>query len=364
MEAHRYLSERRVKSETIRSNAYDLKAYAEWLEENKLHWMHFPIKREDRCLDRFRGHLINSSSGTSAVPSRRMNAVLNFYKWAKAKGLIDKQLKMWEEQQVAVTFFNQTGFKRTASAWTTDLRIAHRKANITTLEDGLLPLAEEDRDRLLAYLKSNPSDQNTVLHAMFSIGFFTGARIGSIKTIRVENLKNATTDPTDPENLLLVAAGPGTGIATKFDVSGYLRFLRPVHKYILEYAETNVTRLERQAKASKKNKSLVFLTKEGKPYSEGSINTALSDLRKALIRDGLTQFHDLKFHQSRATCGTGLARMYMAIGDVHAIEHVRDWLMHKRESTSWTYIKFLKKSKAARKANKAFTNQFLGPNFS
>lgn len=349
IEAHRYLSDRRVKSATIRSNAYDLKAYADWLEENNLHWLSFPIKREDRCLDRFRGYLINSSSGTSAVPSRRMNAVVTFYKWAKTKGLIDKQLKMWEDQQVAVTFFNATGFQRTAGVWTTDLRIPHRKANITTVEDGLLPISPEDRDTLLEYLKSNPSDQNIILLKMLTLGFFTGARIGSIRTLRIENLKNAIPDPTsasdpkDPVNsILLVAAGPGTRIDTKYNVAGYLRFLRPVQESILEYAETNVTRLLRQAKASKDNKSLIFLTKDGNPYNEGSINTALSDLRKALVRDGLTQFHDFKFHQSRATCGTELARMYMATGDADAIEHVRDWLMHKNVSTTWTYIKFLK----------------------
>jgi integrase len=371
MEAHRYLAERRAKPETIRSNANDLRAYADWLEANNLHWLHFPIRREDRCLDRFRGYLIKNSSGTSAVPSRRMNAVVNFYKWAKAKGLIDKQLDTWEDQQVAVTFFNPTGFQRTAGVWTTDLRIPHRKANITTLEDGLLPLSAADRDLLLAYLKDNPTEQNTILHAMLTLGFFTGARIGSIRSLRIENLLNAIPDPTfipepaHPENLLLlVAAGPGTGIDTKFDVPGNLRFLSAIHSFILDYAETNVTRLKRQAKAKKADKSHVFLTKDGKPYSEGSVNTAIFDLRKALVRDGLTQFHDFKFHQSRATCGTELARLHMANSDADAIEHVKDWLMHKDARTTWTYIKFLKSTQAARKANIAFTNQFLGPSFS
>lgn len=371
MEAHRYLAEKRVKSSTLRSNAYDLKAYADWLEENSLHWLHFPIKREDRCLERFRGFLINTSNRTSAVASRRMNAVVNFYKWIKARGLIDKQIEMWADQQITITYFDQIGFNRAMSVWTTDLRIPHRKANITSVEDGLMPLSAEDRDALLGYLKTNPSDQNTILHAMFTLGFFTGARIGSIRTLRIENLKSAVVDPTSISGLaqqdsllLLVAAGPGTGIDTKLDVSGYLRFLKPVHEFILEYAEKNVTRLERQAKASKENKSLVFLTKDGNPYGEGSINTALSDLRKALVRDNLTQFHDLKFHQTRATCGTELARLYMAASDANAIEYVREWLMHKNVSTTWKYIKFIKKSKAARKANKEFTDQFLGPNFS
>jgi integrase len=361
-EAFLYLAERPVKSATLRSNASDLNAYANWLEENGIHWLNFPLKREDRCLDRFRRFLIDSSSGTSGLPSRRMNAIVNFYKWAKAKGVIEKRLKLWEDQQVAVTFFNSTGFQRTVGVWTTDLRIPHRNANVTTVEGGLLPLTSEDRDTLLAYLKINDSEQNQVLLTMFVIGFFVGARIGSIRTLRIDNLKVATIDPHDKQ-VMLVAAGPGTGIETKYGVSGYLRFLSPIHKFVLDFAETNISRLKRQAKASKENKSLVFLTKDGRPYSAEAINVAMKGLRDSLIRDGLTQFHDLKFHQSRATCGTELARIYMSESDISAIEQVRDWLMHKDEKTTWKYIKFLKKTKIAAKANQMFTEQFLGPNF-
>lgn len=357
-----YLSEKRVKSATLRSNAYDLKAYADWLEENDITWLHFPIRQDERCLDRFRGYLINSSSGTSAVPARRMNTVVNFYRWAKTRGFVDKQIKMWEVQEVAVTYFNNTGFKRTLSISTTDLRIPHRKANISKLEGGLLPISAEDRDVLMDYLWENKSDMNTVLHAMFSLGFFTGSRIGSIRTMRIENLNRATPDKTDPK-IMLVAAGPGTGIDTKYGVNGFIRFLEPVYNFILNYAETNIVRLERQVKAKKENKSLIFLTKDGRPYSEGSINTAMSELRESLIRDGLTQFYDLKFHQSRATCGTELAREFMKQSDSDAINNVRDWLMHKHEATTWKYIKFLKNSKVAKKANAAFVKQFLGPKF-
>ncbi|MRX27545.1 tyrosine-type recombinase/integrase [Kangiella sp. HZ709] len=363
IEALIYLSEKRSKSSTLRSNAYDLKAYADWLEDNNITWLHFPIRQAERCLERFRGHLIRSSNGTSAVPSRRMNAVVNFYKWAQKRGYIDKQIKMWGEQEISVTYFNKTGFQRTLTVSTTDLRISHRKANISKLEDGLLPLSGEDRDTLLTYLNEHKSESNTVLHAMFVIGFFTGSRIGSIRTMKIENLKRAIPDKIDP-NIMLVAAGPGTGVNTKYDVRGFIRFLKPVYDFILDYAETNITRLKRQAKAHKDNKSLLFLTKDGQRYSEGSINTAMSELRRSLIRDGYTQFHDLKFHQSRATCGTELAREFMKQSDNDAINNVRDWLMHKNEATTWKYVKFLQNSKTARKANKAFIRYFLGPNFS
>lgn len=357
-----YLHRNKGKSATIRSQASDLKAYADWLEENKTDWLHFPVRAADRCLDRFRGFLLNSRDIARSTASRRMNTVVRFYKWAKAYGYIDKKIKMWEDQNIAVTFFNKTGFQRTASVWTTDLRIPNRKPNVTKLEDGLTPLTPEDRDLLLKFLKERQGIQSEILYHMFVIGFFTAARIGSIRSLRIEHLTNAIPDKTNPD-IMLIAAGPGTGIDTKHDVAGYIRFLKPIHETTLRYATANVARLGRQAKATPENKSLIFLTRNGEPYSEESINTAIFELRQSLIRAGFTQFYDLKFHQSRATCGTELARLFMQESDIDAIEQVRDWLMHKDEKTTWTYIKFLKTSKASIKASKAFSDQFLGPNF-
>lgn len=362
LEAVIYLSNRNTKSETIRCNAYDLLAYADWLEANNLDWLHFPIRESDRCLHRFRGFLVDSGVRTSGVPSRRMNTVINFYRWAKNKNLIDKNLKTWEELRVKRMFFDAIGFSRSIDVCSTDLRISNRRANITKLEDGLTPISAQDRDVLLGFLKNKSSEQSTILHAMLVLGFFTGARLGSIRTLRVEHLKNATPDKEDPR-IFLVAAGPSTGINTKHDVRGYLRFLKPVHDFILAYAETNISRLERQFKAAPENKSLIFLTKDGKPYSQGSINTAMSDLRKELVAAGLTQFHDFKFHQSRATCGTELARLFMQQSDAEAIEMVRDWLMHKEVSTTWSYVKFIEKSKVSAQANSEFIQYFLGPKF-
>lgn len=39
---------------TIVSNMNHLKAYASWLEQENIDWRHFPTKKKDRCLFRFR----------------------------------------------------------------------------------------------------------------------------------------------------------------------------------------------------------------------------------------------------------------------------------------------------------------------
>lgn len=53
------------------------------------------------------------------------------------------------------------------------------------------------------------------------MGFFTGARFGTITSLRVENLEQARPDPY-MKGFVLIRVGPGTGVATKFDVAGDL----------------------------------------------------------------------------------------------------------------------------------------------
>ncbi|GAA6139745.1 site-specific integrase [Arenicella sp. 4NH20-0111] len=362
VEVHDYLRGKRVKAATIRSNAYDLYNYAEWLESENIHWLHFPLQKKNRCLYRYRGYLTRGIKGTGKLEARRMNAVINFYRWCKVYGVIDKQLQLWSDQQVPVSFFNDTGFERTSRVLTTDLKIQSRNKNITSVESGLLPISIEDRDELLKFLLENQSERNQVLYLLFLTGFYTGARLGSIRKLRIEHLEAAIEDPVY-ESILQVQAGPGTGIPTKFDVSGCLRFPRPIADELKKYARTNVARLLRQTKASEKNRSLIFLTKNGKPYSQQNINMAMSELRSDLVLAGLTQFCDLKFHQSRATCGTELARILMRSGEVNAIQLVRDWLMHKSETVTMKYINFIKVTRQAEKLNSEYNKRFLGEDF-
>ena len=361
-EVHNYLRQKRVKSTTIRSNAYDLYDYAQWLESNQLHWLHFPRKKKDRCLYLYRGHLVRQINGTGKLQSRRMNAVINFYRWCKSNDIIEKHVQMWSDKQVPILFFDNFGFERTQRVLSTDLRIVARDINVSKLEDGLLPVSMEDRDLLLKFLRENNSERNKVLYLFFLIGFYTGARLGSIRNLRIEHLDRAVRDPIY-KNILQVQAGPGTGIPTKFDVRGCLRFPELLINELIDYARTDITRIFRQTKALKEDRTFIFLTKNGGAYSQQNINTMMSELRKELISDGLTQFCDLKFHQSRATCGTELARIFMRSGEDNAIELVRDWLMHKGVKTTLKYIKFIKVTRQAEILNNEYSKQIFGDRF-
>jgi len=368
-EAHLYLIHRsHLNSKTILSNAKDLAAYLSFLEQEGINWLHFPKRKADRCLYRFREYLLDTSklSQTKLTEQRRINLVVKFYRWAEHERLIDSRIQKWEEKNVSVAFYDATGFSRSLSVQSTDLRISARKSNTYTVE-GLTPLHPKDRDTLMEYLKKSPSESDQLLRQMFSLGFWSGARSQTIRTIGLRHIqlaKDAHPIDKNTPSLVYMAAGGNTGIKTKFDVQGYLRIPLPVFEQIYTYAHSEDTYL-RRFKASHENKDLLFLSNKGRPISDNSLTALISQLRQRLISEGLTQFHRFKFHQTRATCGTELATILLSEGgsEINAIRIVQDWLMHKHESSTWNYIQFVRNNKWTEEFNNLFVSQFLGPSF-
>ena len=372
IEAFQFLiSKSHLNSKTILSNAKDLAAYLTFLEHENISWLHFPKRKSERCLYRFREYLIDSErvSDTRLTEQRRINLIISFYKWADHEGFIDKEIEKWDEQNVSVSFYNDFGFKRSMSIASTDLRISTRKSNTGTVEGGLMPLHPNDRDRLIIYLRKSASATHQMLLHMFSIGFWGGARSETIRTLGVSNLEKAKkAHPLDKNipQLVYLSVGGNTGVKTKYGVQGYLRIPEPVFSELYSYAYSSERLLRgAKARANGKDEDILFLSKYGNPISEDSFTALMSELRARLVADGLTQFHNLKFHQSRATCGTELASMMLKDGgtDMDAIGIVRDWLMHKEESTTWMYIKFVHNYKWTKEFADNFMAQFLGHGF-
>ncbi|MBP0633672.1 integrase [Cupriavidus sp. AcVe19-1a] len=68
-----------------------------------------------------------------------------------------------------------------------------------------------------------------------------------------------------------------------------------------------------------------------------------------------------RFHQSRSTFATELARIAIrAGGAVNAIAMVKEALLHKNEATSLKYIRFVENAPSKEDVANAFTREFLG----
>jgi integrase len=263
---------------------------------------------------------------------------------------------MWKDKSVAINYFDPIGFKRTLQVLTTDISIPNRARQITRLEEGLLPITMEEQSSLLKFAEGIG---NKELYLMLLTGFYTGARIGTISTLRVTALENALPDP-QAKGFWVIPIGPGTGISTKFDVSGQLLVPNMVMNALKDYALSR-QRIERMIKANPDNKSFLFLTRQSNPYTSSSVDRQMVELRRKGRSAGMKFLSNFKFHQTRATYGTWLMSLCLKVTSVKtAIEFVKRAMHHKNESTTFGYITFIEHTKAKIEISNAFSEQFFG----
>lgn len=348
-----------IKLKTVISLMKHLYTYAKYLAAGKLDWRHFPIRKDERSVIRFRGYLIDRiERGTlkSRTASACINAVIQFYRHAEAHGFVFPETPMWRERSIVISYYDLHGFKRAMTRVKTDLAIPSRYRHGVTLEDGLLPLSELHMEQLIKYARQKQTEE---MNLMLSLGFFTGARIGTISTLRIENLEQAAPDPYI-RGVHLICVGPGTGVETKNDVSGDLLVPDGLLAALKAYA-SSVERLKREMKAKEEQRSTLFLTIRGRPYS-GQTNTRLmTDLRRDAISSGLRFMANFKFHQTRATFGTWLMKLALEVTTVAgAIEFVKSAMLHKDESSTLRYVKFLEVTKGKQAAAAAYNEMFTG----
>lgn len=346
---------------TVLASVKHLASYAQWLEAEKTDWWHFPEKKADRCLFRFKKALIAARDAREIAPSTasaRMAAVVRFYRWAHAAELVTPVGAMWDDRQVVVKTVSTFGLERTMQVITSELVIRNTKVKGGfQLEDGVLPVTDEGRREIQAFAEANASEE---LSLMLAFGFGSGLRLGSVCDLKVATLKHATTDPATGWRRMDLGPAAHPPVATKFGVSGKVPIWDELRARALDSANST-RRLKRQAKAAPEHRDLLFLNKDGKPYTLGAVTTEICRLRKKALDAGVSVFRDFYFHRSRATFATLLMRVALRVLPVaDAIDLVREACLHADEKTTFGYVKFVEKTAAMKAHADAFTEAFLG----
>lgn len=345
--------------ETAKGLLKHLHAYACFLEKHDLDWRHFPVRLADRAVVRFRGDLldrVNRGDLSLSTARSRMNAIVQFYRHAAYFEFIQGNIPLWRERSVVVRYFDSAGFERSMSRITTDLAIPNRRIVGVRLEDGLTPLSDDHTTQLLEFTARRATIE---MHLLLSVGFFTGARLGTITSLTVDSLEAARPDPYI-HGLHRLRVGPGTGIATKLNVHGELLVPGALLAELKKYAYS-VRRLKRETKAEKAQQSLLFLTVRGKKYSNSSVSRLMVWLRDCAVKSGLSFVKHFKFHQTRATYGTCLMKLALSVTTAGAaIEFVKAAMLHKHEATTFTYVRFLEVTKGKQKVAQEFHEAFTG----
>ncbi|UUZ71102.1 site-specific integrase [Polaromonas sp. P1(28)-8] len=343
-----------VKIHTVQTEMRHLHAYANFLDTpTKSDWRHFPLRKADRVLVLWRGALIKARDAgklASSTTSQRMSATIRFYRFAAENNLVSGNTPLWLDRPVVIRYFDSVGFSRTINVLTTDISIPNRQRHGTLLEDGLLPLSSKHMQQLLDFTQAQSNEEMSLL---LKLGFFTGGRIGTLATLRIATIERATQDPKVP-GLYRLSVGPSAkpAVQTKFDVNGHILIPDALLEELRTYMYS-VRRSKREVLAAQENKDFVFLTRFGNSYAvreddrSPSINRLMTDLRIKATKAGLRFMLDFEFHQTRATFGTWLMEICLGAGDpITAIGFVRDAMLHKHESTTFKYIKFINESKA------------------
>jgi integrase len=218
---------------------------------------------------------------------------------------------------------------------------------------------------VLEFARANASEE---LFLFLLCGFYSGMRLGTIADLKIETLERAIPDPASPE-LFRISVGPGAKppVQTKFGVSGSIPIPAQLLYQLREYA-SSVRRLRRQARAEPGLRGLLFLTKSGGAYSRrggfrsSAINVEMSKLRRrAAACDGPRALLSFRFHQTRATFATELARIAIGIcGSIGAIAVVKEALLHRHEATTLRYIRFVERQPIKAALADEFTRALLG----
>lgn len=334
--------------------------YASWLEHNKLDWRHFPEQVASRAIVRFRGELIHQRDDLGllmpSTATARMSAVLQFYRHAQAHGFVDRNSPLWVDRKVVRGFYSNTGFARTMLVTVSDLAIPNRVRHGDVLEEGLTPLRPEHASQLLEFTKQ---EELMEMHYLLSLGFLSGGRFGTLTTLKVRHIEEATPDHSMP-GFCKIRIGPGTGVSTKYGVSGDLLVPSFLIEALKGYAYS-MQRLRRQAKASPEHKNLLFLTARGNPYSLQSFSRLMTDLRRRALVADLLFMQSFKFHQTRATFGTMLMTVALEVAPAAAaVAFVRDAMLHKDEAMTMRYVKFIQKEPIKAQISQEFNALFSG----
>ncbi|MGA7438347.1 MAG: tyrosine-type recombinase/integrase [Luteibacter sp.] len=351
-------------AKTVMHTAIQMLGYAKWLEREGVDWRHFPVRADERCTTRFRGHLIELCSQgrlSQSTIASRMAVVVRFYRWLKIRDLVENSHPMWSERAIGIRLADQFGFNRSIEVGSTDLAIKTTTiAGAASLEDGVLPMSLNGMRAVLSFYEENATPE---LHLMTRIGVGTGMRLGSIVDLKLETFENATLDDSDTWYRIDIGPSARPPVQTKFGVNGRVPFPADLLHDTLAYARST-RRLKREANSKPSDRCLLFLNRFGRSYGgndAGALQVEISRLRNLARRNRVAGIDDFHFHRTRATFATMLMRCCMASMPLaEAVQFVREACLHRNEGTTMKYVRFIEKNIEAAAVADAFAQQFMG----
>lgn len=383
---------------TLLSIAYDLLDFYRFIEDCQLEdegfdWLYLPLEEEDRVINRYVAHLdrlYHQNLIKSSTRSKKINSIVNFYKFSFKHKLFDKGvIKNGLPFQVIarnIRTVDALGFTQIREVETTNLarRSAKRKDTVDGIVDGrvLHPIEPNYQNIITQILDDHPS---RAFQLYFRFALETGARSQTISTIRVHHIKEILKEKTVLGDKLRLDVGNGSSIDSKFstEISTYIP--KQLCLDLIEFTES----ITWKKSAKKSNYGLtdnnyIFLTRNGTPYytskqeiyelenSENGLdqNIAVGGTLKSqlkmlieMIKVKHPDFPIFSLHDLRATFALNSLKNCIDFGwnNTQSLLHIKKLLGHKSTQVTERYLNYYHELDSYNNAQKAIEMRLLKP---
>ncbi|MDK9762970.1 site-specific integrase [Vibrio sp. D420a] len=349
------------------SNSRALLKYWSFLEETNLNWDHFPPIKRLKPTYLFRSYLlteVQESRLSQSTANTYINHVKSFYLWAMHEGILRIENEKQAPFKIEIVQVQNTGMlahiKPTFSVDTSDLRIRVAKDSQSKNVRPLSPLSRESLTLVASHLPK--VSEEFKLQCLLAAQ--AGLRIQEVSTFTVKAL-NSATPIAESSHRYEVPIGPSTGVDTKYGKERYveisIELLTSLQNYLiserrlkrLNKLNDNLVAIENGELILKKEKlnafkrcerfEPFFISEQGNPVDKTVIGARWTDLRNLIRTQDLTFNH--RFHDLRATYGTYRLNDLLEAGlqACEALELLMGWMGHNNESTTWKYLRYLKR---------------------
>jgi len=351
--------------------AQALQAYYQFLEDKGLAWDTFPPIKRLKPTYLFRSHLlkqIKNGELAHSTASVRMNQIVNYYKWLMHDGYLRIMNEKEAPFKMEFVSIQSTGMlahiSPTFTVETNDLRIKVPKDASSKNIRPLSPLAQESLNILTQHLP-NASEE---LRLQVLISIDTGMRIQEVATLSLSALDTATPLAESQHRYEIILSPQSTGVQTKYSKQRRVEISSELLTTLLEY-RTSERRLKRGSKLDQKLEALseiadtlkqetierlklaerhepLFVSEQGNPVTAKSIEARWTEFRAKIKKSHPTFTH--RFHDLRSTYGTYRLSDLLEAGlsSLECMELLMGWMGHRNESTTWKYLRYLKRKEA------------------
>ncbi|RSM28400.1 integrase [Aeromonas salmonicida] len=369
-----------MRLEDLSSYSRALLRYWLFLEREGLAWNEFSPIKSLRPTNRFRnddllkcakiGNLAYSTANTY------MSHVVQFYRWAVHERYfpLTNSNKPFESESLKIKNNGILAHMMpTFTVQTTDLRIRVPKDSTSCTVNGLNPLTRA----MLQVLSLRLRRESPETRLMVLLAAQCGLRIKEAAGLTLTAINQAV-PCADSYSRYQITIGPSNGVPTKFRKTRTIEITQTLLGELQRYAigERRLRRLDKlqalieqyrpqfsdqeqqplqplglnrdklELLVAAQHYEPLFISQTGNPFQSKAMDARFGEIRRKIIADGIPFTH--RFHDLRCSYATYRLQSLLDAGldATNALDLIMQWMGHNHESTTWKYLRYLKRQEA------------------